>query len=187
MVSAQWVYSTFKEGLKAFIEEQQKMGCDLSKLSYREWTKGIKEIFFNKGSNEYKIYSSINAGEYLLDLVWAEEFKGCYRKLILGLECEWGREDHKGRLEDVEEDFYKLMDVKCIVKVIIYQIGRKEQSVKFRERFRQVLLNFESHVVDEEYLFIEFVNEFKDIHTNAFYFRIPCNGKITQVKFVDIV
>ncbi|HCP47401.1 MAG TPA: hypothetical protein DIU15_15270 [Deltaproteobacteria bacterium] len=90
-----------------------------------------------------------------------------YRKLVLTAEVEWGRQGQRPHtqvfrqnLEEVFRDFYKLMDARSGSKVMVYTTWLYPEqaglSGLFLRGFRQILLDYDSHLPGDRYLFIEF-------------------------------
>ena len=126
------------------------------------------------------------SGAYLWDVAWCVEDKvkrggtpsgagidglefphAPYRKLVLAAEVEWGRQGQRSgtqvfrqNLEEVFRDFYKLMDARCQTKVMVYTtwVFPDQGGIDglFLRGFRQILLDYESHQPQDQYLLIEF-------------------------------
>ena len=150
MVRAEDVYNKLKH-------DWERTECNLP--SYADeipvWTKKITDYFYHTGKDipEVTPYSKYHTGEYLNDLVWSvEKGKGYedYVGLELALESEWG-----GSKKEIMEDFYKLIDVKAYLKIMI--IGRSEQSSdEIIEIMSKTIQNARMKISEEEYLIIIF-------------------------------
>ena len=90
-----------------------------------------------------------------------------YRRLVLTAEVEWGRQGQRPgtqvfrqNLEEVFRDFYKVIDARSPTKVMVYTgwlyPGQCGLEGYFLQGFHQILMDYESHVPGDQYLFIEF-------------------------------
>ena len=155
-----------------------------------DWTAAVKTRFVRLGKRrKYVPFATDDrrkSGAYLWDVAWCVEDKvkrgqppsgagidglkfphAPYRKLVLTLECEWGRQGQRPgtqvfrqNLEEVFRDFYKLMDARCQTKVMVYTTwlfpDQGGTDGLFLRGFRQILLDYESHLPSDQYMFIEF-------------------------------
>lgn len=144
---------SLKDILKRFLiglKKEIELEGDISICGPRTWTKIVKKSFCELGKNlGFNSYASECGGEYLLDVLWESKIKKI--RPILGLESEWGS------VKDVEEDFYKLMYVKCKYKVLIYGSTSRDKEVEFQVNFKKWLSTFDQnlHLKGEKYLFID--------------------------------
>jgi len=141
---------------------------------------------------------------YLWDVAWCVEDKlkrgqpptgagieglnfpvGAYRKLILTAEVEWGRQGQRPHtqvfrqnLEEVFRDFYKLLDARSSTKVMVYSTWlypfQAGVDGVFLKGFRNILLDYESHLPDDSYLFIEFDDRSRTL--SVYTTRVPKRG-----------
>jgi len=144
------------------------------------------------------------SGAYLWDVAWCIEDKvrrgqpptgagieglefphAPYRKLVLTAEVEWGRQGQRSgtqvfrqNLEEVFRDFYKLMDARSQSKVMVYTtwLFQKQGGPDglFLQGFRQILLDYEGHLPQDNYLFIEFDDRERTI--NGYTTEVPRRG-----------
>jgi len=126
------------------------------------------------------------SASYLWDVAWAIEDKpkrgaapsGAgvpnlqfptvpYRKLVLTAQVEWGRQGqrpgtqvYRQNLEEVFRDFYKVIDARSSAKVMVYTSwlfpGQSGLNGWFLQGFRQILLDYRTHLPGDQYLFVEF-------------------------------
>lgn len=157
------------------------------------------------------------SGAYLWDVAWCVEDKvkrgqpptgagidgltfphAPYRKLVLTAEVEWGRQGQRSgtqvyrqNLEEVFRDFYKLMDARCQTKVMVYTTWLYSDQGglegHFLNGFRRILLDYESHLPQDAYLFIEFDDRNQAIngYTTAVPRRGPRPFRLEQLGSVD--
>lgn len=148
----------------------------------RTWTKIVKKSFCELGKNlGFKPYASEYEGEYLLDVLWESKTKEIGP--ILGVESEWGS------VKDVEEDFYKLMYVKCKFKVLIYGSTSEKKGREFQSSFKEWLTTFDKnlHLKGEKYLFID-ITDYEPYRVVAYSFVITqdCIIKRDSIKLTKL-
>jgi len=144
------------------------------------------------------------SGAYLWDVAWCVEDKvkrgqpptgggipglqfphAPYRRLVLTAEVEWGRQGQRSgtqvfrqNLEEVFRDFYKLMDARSQTKVMVYTTwlfnDQGGLDGLFLKGFRQILLDYESHLPQDSYLFIEFDDRTRML--NGYSTEVPRRG-----------
>lgn len=132
---------------------------------WRDWTVWILGYFHDKGKElqftpETKpLPDGRGNGEYLVDLCWWKEQGGQYW-LELILESEW----QPGKSE-IDQDFYKLIDVKSRLKVWVCSWGEKQMQTRQSE-LSGIVAKARFKLSDEEYLIINMPDsqkaEYKD-------------------------
>jgi len=155
---------------------------------HSEWTHAVKRSIGRLGERRgFTVLTTDDrrkSGSYLWDVAWAREDapsrvptgagipglhfpRSPYRQLVLSAQVEWGKPGQRGRtqmyrmnLEEVFRDFYKLLDAKSEVKVMVFtswlypgQGGPTGEAVK---GLQQILADYRAHLPGERYLFIEF-------------------------------
>ena len=120
--------------------------------AWKDWTSWVKSYFYDKGEDlgfksETKL-SDRGEGEYIVDLCWwSKNYKQYWLELIL--ESEWG-EDWKS---EVNQDFYKLIDLKAHFKVWVCSWTEKQMD-KRREKLCEYIAKAKFKLPEEEYLII---------------------------------
>jgi len=162
------------------------------KMGLRKWTKGVLDTLVKMGLNlGYEVYPNreLNEGEVLLDCVWYDVNKEPYvhKKMILGAESEWGNETSKTENKDeVLLDFYKLLDFKCVNKVMIYSTWEfgNDYIEEIRKELIDTLRHYENHIEGEKYIFIEFQND--DQAINTYTISIKETGKNSAIEIDNV-
>lgn len=125
------------------------------------WTEWVKSTFHHIGERQLEAYGKKGThwdvestklpdgrgqGEYLVDVCWWTEREGRYR-LELAVESEWN--PHKS---EIEQDFYKLIDVKSRLKVWVcsYESQLKSRLSDMGKAIRSAQIRNQ----DEEYLIL---------------------------------
>jgi len=123
---------------------------------------------------------------------------GSYRKLALTAEVEWGRQGQRPHtqvfrqnLEEVFRDFYKLLDARSSSKVMVYTTWSYPLQAGldglFLKGFRNILLDYQGHLPDDSYLFIEFDDRARMLR--GYTTRVPKRGpwrfKMTSIGEVS--
>jgi hypothetical protein len=155
-----------------------------------DWSAAVKTRFVRLGKRRNYVPFATDdrrkSGAFLWDVAWTVEDKprrsqppsgagipgltfpkAAYRRLVLTLEVEWGRQGQRPHtqvfrqnMEEVFRDFYKLMDARSSTKVMTYTSWLyPEQSGAdglFVQGFRQILLDYTGHQPGDQYMFIEF-------------------------------
>lgn len=176
MVKAEEIYNKFKQDWK-----ENKSNQSLFNDTDKTWTKNILEYFEKEGINSYDLVSHRN---YLNDLVWSiegkkeEEYEN-YDGLVLALESEWGRSK-----KQIMEDFYKLVDVKAFLKIMI--IGRSGQATnEIIEVMSKIIKKGRIKVFEEEYLIIVFPQNYYEVEKEGQVFsgyKINSQGKLQTLQ-----
>ena len=155
-----------------------------------DWSGAVKSRLVRlgkrRGYTPFATAARRKSAAYLWDVAWTVEDKlkrgqpptgagidglkfprAPYRSLILTAEVEWGRQGQRPHtqvfrqnLEEVFRDFYKLMDSRSPVKVMVYTTWRYPEQAGidglFLTGFRRILLDYEGHQPGDSYLLIEF-------------------------------
>jgi hypothetical protein len=147
------IFKDFIIELQKQINIQKEAGVDIDNSGDVPWTEIVKEAFceMGKAKEGINVYSTGHGGEYLLDVLW-DSTENRNHGPILGVESEWGN------IEDVVEDFYKLMYVKCRFKVLVYSSTSESNKLDLEQMIKDGLVNFNQHLVGDEYLFIDMNN-----------------------------
>jgi len=136
------------------------------------WTKTVKDVLRERvDGKRCLVHPDSEEGytEWLLDVVWFTREEGT---ILLAAEIEWGRKDA------VLYDFQKLLCTKAPLKVMVYcdHSGRGA----FVNDFEEYLKEFDHHVKDEHYLFIEMAPGSSD---SAYLYKVPSDGRQTSISF----
>ncbi len=177
-----------------------------------DWSAAVKVRFERLGKRRgYVPFATDDrrkSAAYLWDLAWTVEDKvkrgqppsgagldvglkfpaAPYRRLVLTLEVEWGRQGQRPHtqvfrqnLEEVFRDFYKLMDSRSSTKVMVYTTWLYPDQAGldglFVRGFRQLLLDYESHLPQDEYLLVEFDD--RDKMLRGYTTSVPKRGPRT--------
>lgn len=141
--------------------------------SWPAWTNWILGYFFDKGKAlEFDVETKAlpgkgGEGQYLVDLCWWKE-QGEQYWLELALESEW--QPGKG---EIEQDFYKLVDVKSRLKVWVCSWGERQMQARQSE-LSKIVAKARFRFSEEEYLILNMPDsqkaEYKDcIVVNGFW------------------
>lgn len=146
----QQIFKDFIIELQKQINIKKAVGVDIINCEDPHWTEMVQESFWEMGriKRGITVYMTSHGGEYLLDVLWDSTEDKQYGP-VLGLESEWGNE------KDVEEDFYKLMYVKCKIKVLIYSSTSESNRIDLQQMIEHGLRNFNQHREGEHYLFLD--------------------------------
>lgn len=106
--------------------------------------------------------------EWLADHIW---WSTAGQHFGLAVESELDRNPQK-----VEDDFCKLVALKCPLKVLVYSAKEPEEMKIRAETF---LLKCGQHVKDERYLLIAFTGH----HAQCYQLTIPRDGRCSNLKF----
>ena len=176
----------FGEFCRSIVRNRQ-LGLD---ERHGEWTSAIKSSLSRLGKRRghatFLNDDRRKSGSYLWDVAWCVEdrvrqttpprgagIEGLrfpsqpYRRLVLSAQVEWGRPGQRPgtqvfrqNLEEVFRDFYKLLDAKSELKVMVYTSwqypGQGGPTGLFVRGFEHILADYANHVSGEKYLFIEF-------------------------------
>jgi hypothetical protein len=148
-----------------------------------EFTQAVKEVLFELGSEKdrgLRVYASIHLGaekheEWLLDVVWFSVQRG----IQLAVESEWGK------VEQVLDDFEKLMCVKSPLKLMLFSSSETGLSGSIVVgRLEEYLTDFEQNVKGEIYLLVDFTGG----GHQCYEYKVPHDGKLkeNEVKFSHI-
>lgn len=162
----QQIFRDFVVELQKQAEIRKAKGIDIVICGDTPWTEIVQEAFYEIGKLKkgIKVYASSHGGEYLLDVLW-DSIVDKEHGAVLGLESEWGN------IEDVEEDFYKLMYVKSRFKVLIYSSASESNRLDLQQMIKNGLVNFNKHLEGERYLFID-INNFEPYRIIAIGFTV---------------
>ena len=187
-----------------------------------DWSAAVKSRFVRLGQRRGYIPFATDdrrkSAAYLWDVAWTVEDKlkrgtppsganlgvglkfpaAPYRRLVLTMECEWGRQGQRPHtqvfrqnLEEVFRDFYKLMDSRSETKVMIYTTwmypDQSGEEGLFLRGFRQILLDYTAHSPSDNYLLIEFDDAARKIrgYTTAVPKRGPRTFRMRQLGEVN--
>jgi len=152
-LNAEQIFRDFVIELQKQINIQKTAGIDIDNCRDIPWTEIVKEAFSEIGRiiEGIKVYATGHDGEYLLDVLW-DSTENEKHGPILGVESEWGN------IKDVEEDFYKLMYVKCRFKVLVYSSTSEVNRLELQRMIKDGLINFDQHLIGEQYLFVDMNN-----------------------------
>ncbi len=173
-----------------------------------EWTSAVKNSLARIGKrHNYAPFLNDDrrkSGAYLWDVAWCIEDKvrrgaqpmGAgipgltfpakpYRRLVLSAQVEWGRPGQRPRtavyrqnLEEVFRDFYKLLDAKSQLKVMVFTSWKYPNqggpTGDFVRGFEKLLSDYSNHLAGEGYLFIEFHDAGRTIY--GYQCKIPRRG-----------
>jgi len=144
----------------------------------KAWTKALKEslrdLLETKGTNITEVlYSDGDRGkhEFLLDLVVWDRSSG--EGVILAVESEWSQS-----INDVLDDFWKLLVVKAPIKLMIFACNKKPRTFSqdaIWNKLSDCLLRYRDHVKNEHYVFMDYA---PPPGRKAWWINIPANGKI---------
>lgn len=148
------------------------------------WTDWILGYFYKKGKAlEFMVETKtlpgkFGEGQYLVDLCWWKEQNEQYW-LELILESEW-----QSAKEEIEQDFYKLVDVKSRLKVWICSWGENQMQAR-RSELSTIVAKARFRFPEEEYLVLNIPDsqkaEYKDsIIVNGFWMN--CFGKPNPLR-----
>ena len=187
-----------------------------------DWSAATKSRFVRLGKRRgYVPFATDDrrkSAAYLWDVAWTVEDKlkrgqppsgaglevglkfplAPYRRLVLTMECEWGRQGQRAHTqvfrqnrEEVFRDFYKLMDARSEAKVMVYTTWLYPEQAGpdglFVRGFRQLLLDYTGHSPSDAYLFVEFDDRDKALrgYTTAVPKRGPRTFRIRQIGEVN--
>ena len=113
------------------------------------WTETIMNNVLNKMAKKSKLrpYSMYLNGEYMIDMCWANEKPNVYY-LDTAIEQEWNDDDKN----DFLWDFYKLVDIKSILKVFI--ISPRHNLRYWMKEFKKIIKNNPLKLKEEVYLIL---------------------------------
>jgi hypothetical protein len=169
-------------------EELQKLA---PKKYFTAWTSAVKAILEEIGKKKYaSIYSSPEKylHEFLVDFTWWDEVN---KVTILACECEFGNTwDEAGNPERVGEDFDKLLSVKALFKLMIFDsYGSKKrgnQLQKIIERLNKSLSEFGQHVAGEIYIALDTCDMNNLERPRLWQCVIEHNGADESLMFIEI-
>lgn len=165
----------FENRTKAIKGRLAKIGCDKMCRVYANKLSDRMErlLILSRKGNKYKPNK-----EWLLDLIWireSEEKMYQLKKVVLGMECEWG---HKRYKEDdeyghVKYDFQKLLVTEADLCVMIFKWRKKDEELiaagkeNALSKYFQNAINGYEGSLKNRILCIGYCNKFE-----SFYFRI---------------
>jgi hypothetical protein len=145
------------------------------------WTETLKDSLRNlletEGTNVTEVLYSCRDSdrhEFLLDVVVWDRSDG--EGLRLAVESEWSQ-----NLDEVTEDFWKLLVVKAPVKLMIFACNnrpRKFSQEKVWEKLSECLLRYRDHTKHERYIFMDYA---RPPGRKAWWIEIPADGKLEAV------
>ena len=143
------------------------------------WTKKIKDYLrdmFESQADAVQVSYSDGADrhEFMLDVVAWD--KSGHETVTLAVECEWYQ-----KIEEVENDFRKLLVVKSPLKLMIFACNKKARKFRaedIQEMVKERLRSYRDHVRGERYVFINFA-PFPD--EKAWWIEVPEDGKMEKV------
>lgn len=163
-------------------------GLDLSERQ-ADWSAAVKRRLLLTGKRRGYVSLANDdrrrSGSYVWDVAWCDEgaarrrsqkWAGIpnlafplrpYRALVLAAEVEWGKPGirrntavWRQNMEEVFRDFYKLLDARSSLKIMVYSSWRyPDQGGRhghFLRGFQQLLRDYQGHQGGERYLFFEF-------------------------------
>ncbi len=173
-----------------------------------DWTGAVKATLARLGKRHghapFLNDDRRKSGSYLWDVAWCVEdrirpsipprgagIEGLrfpvrpYRRLVAAAQVEWGRpgqrpdtQVYRQNLEEVFRDFYKLLDAKCELKVMVYSSWRYPKqgggTGLFVQGFEHLLADYTNHQAGEKYLFVEFHDTVRTIH--GYQCTVPRRG-----------
>lgn len=118
------------------------------------WTKAIatKLCKIGKGSDfKYEVGAEVerenrNWGEWLYDVTWLKYDAGCVVAAPLVAECEWGN------LEQIIDDFDKLLLARACVRLMIYDGGYGAGSKWIAEQLATRVRKFKNSTAEDSWL-----------------------------------
>ena len=123
-----------------------------------EWTRWIKENLYGLFDRaEYDISPSIadsTKGEYLTLDITVEEIKS-QKRVVLAVESEL--DDSRHRVNEILNDFEKLLAVKCAFKLLIFSSRKRDfTNEDIRRKLENDLDCYGHHLKGETYIFIDY-------------------------------
>jgi len=124
--------------------------------------------------------------EFLVDGLCWEEGQG----VVAAIESEWGT-----GWRCILEDFEKLLVLKSVLKVMVFQttgksmVARREADAIRVKLLEYMYDKYAHHVAGEKYVFVEFYgrDERGDYGFAAHEYTVPENGKLKQVPFAMLM
>ena len=118
-----------------------------------DWTRWLLNYFYDKGTSlgckveTQPLGGNRGTGEYIFDLCWWKEDQGQYW-LELALESEWLADS-----DEIDHDFYKLVDAKARLKVWVCSYGERQMPDK-KSRLLEAVTKARYKFPEEEYLIV---------------------------------
>ncbi len=112
--------------------------------------------------------------EWLLDLVWTDRST---RDVRLAVESEWSHV-----MAHRLDDFEKLMSVKSVLKLFIYETRSPNESDEVRRELARYLDAFTQHLEGEEYLLMDIRGQLADFYR----YSVPNTGSVPPVTFAPL-
>ena len=175
----------FGNKTKAIKGKLAKIGC---KNKYRVYANKLSErlqrmLKLSQGRKKYEPNK-----EWLLDIIWtiendAKEHEYETKKVVLGVECEWGckRRNDVDEYGHVKYDFQKLLVTESDLCVMIFKWRKKDEKLiaagkenALSEYFQNAVNGYEGYLKNR-ILCIGYCNKFE-----SFYFRIFENKKCNE-------
>jgi hypothetical protein len=155
--------------------------ANLAWTQSKAWTMTLKEslriLLENQGSNISEVLYSCresNKHEFLLDVVVWDRSGG--EGVALAVESEWSQS-----VEEVAEDFWKLLVVKAPVKLMIFACNKRPRKFSqdaVWEGLSECLKQYRDHRKNERYVFMDYA---PPPGRRAWWIEIPADGRLNEV------